>query len=169
MTDNQPTEAMVENIAISIHYADGDPATVKWAKQSGKYRASLRRNVRDVLAAIDRLGLRFQSPDKERGETPAPADQMQGCGEPIAYVCEADILALANKPDGTDFSIAPRPFPEYGMNFPLYAKPQLPGDAVRSALSELVDYYTATEDAELFQEEARLLENARHALKGSGQ
>lgn len=78
MTDNHSTESMIENIAISIHYADGDPATVKWAKQSGKYRSSLRRNVRDVLAAIDRLGLRFQSPDKERGETPAPAGHVAG-------------------------------------------------------------------------------------------
>ena len=44
-------------------------------------------------------------------------------GEPVAYVCEADIRALANQPDGTDMSIAPRPMPEYGMKFPLYAAP----------------------------------------------
>jgi len=51
------SDDMVERIAISMHYADGDPATVKWAKQPGKYRASLRRDVRDVLSAMDRLGI----------------------------------------------------------------------------------------------------------------
>lgn len=93
-------------------------------------------------------------------------EQMRGIKDhPIAYVCEADIRALVDNPNGMDMSIAPRPFPEYGMKFPLYVGPQRPWESVRSALSEMVDYYTATKSAELLREEARLLENARAALR----
>jgi hypothetical protein len=55
------------------------------------------------------------SPDtKTSPQAPVPA-------APIGYVCEADIRSLADKPEGIDMSIAPRPYPEYGMRFPLYA------------------------------------------------
>lgn len=50
-------DALVEHIAIDVHNADADDYTVKWAKQPGKYRAGLRRDVRDVLASMDRLGI----------------------------------------------------------------------------------------------------------------
>lgn len=60
-------------------------------------------------------------------QTEPDAGRVDGGGAtPIAYVCEADIRLLASQPEGTDMSIAPKPYPEYGMKFALYAMPPSP-------------------------------------------
>ena len=49
-------QEFIERVAIHLHSRDADNDTLKWAKQPGKYRASLRRDVRDVLASLSELG-----------------------------------------------------------------------------------------------------------------
>jgi len=78
-----------------------------------------------------------------------PASDVAGSNEPIAYVCEADIRLLASQPDGTDMSIAPRPFPEYGMKFPLYAAPQ---ESHGTTGLKHPEYAHGISDAELIKE-----------------
>ena len=51
--------------------------------------------------------------------------------EPVAFVCEADLRALATKPDGDDMSISPVPRPEIGIKMPLYARPATPTNPER--------------------------------------
>lgn len=73
------SDEMVERIAIDMHCADADDDTVKWSKQPGKYRATLRRDVRDVLAAVARLKISLP---------PAPA---RDGVEPVAWI-EREVL-----------------------------------------------------------------------------
>lgn len=51
------TDEMVEQIAIQVHYLHDGGHSLKWGKQPGKYRASIRRDVRDVIAALEGCGL----------------------------------------------------------------------------------------------------------------
>lgn len=81
-TDTAGIDDIVERIAIDMHYADGDPCTVKWAKQPGKYRASLRKDVRDVLASMTRLGIS------------SPATAVTGCVQSGGEVDEKMISAI---------------------------------------------------------------------------
>lgn len=50
------TDEFVEQIAIKLHCKDSDDHTLKWAKQPGKYRAGIRRDVRDVIEALRECG-----------------------------------------------------------------------------------------------------------------
>lgn len=60
-----------------------------------------------------------------------------GKGEPVAWVCEADLQSLQRKPEGDDLSISPCPRPDLGMKTPLYATPQPdPRDAEIARLRE---------------------------------
>jgi hypothetical protein len=75
--------------------------------------------------------------------TPRPAEPAGE--EPVAFVCEADLRALATKPDGDDMSISPVPRPEIGMNMPLYARPAPSNperlvDALRQCLDQFAFY-----------------------------
>lgn len=63
LLDNPPesistgvTDEFIRRVAIHLHTRDADDHTVKWAKQPGKYRASLLRDARDVIASIHELG-----------------------------------------------------------------------------------------------------------------
>lgn len=50
----------IERVAIQVHAKDSDDFTPKWSKQPGKYRARIRRDVRDVLEALDLLGFNVE-------------------------------------------------------------------------------------------------------------
>jgi hypothetical protein len=52
----EKTDEFVERVAIQLHSRDSDEHTLKWAKQPGKYRAGIRRDVRDVIAALKECG-----------------------------------------------------------------------------------------------------------------
>lgn len=66
MSENH--EQFIERVAIEVHLKDADECTVKWAKQPGKYRASVRRDVRDVINALERLGFAVVKASQARAE-----------------------------------------------------------------------------------------------------
>ncbi|GEM_PF-5727517 len=87
--------------------------------------------------------------------------------EPVAFVCEADLRALATKPDGDDMSISPVPRPEIGMNMPLYARPA-PSNPERLVealrrIDRMTDGIDAVERSTLYRTVKTIVRNALSA------
>lgn len=61
------TQEQIDNIAQRLHSYEADDYTLKWGKQTSKYRNSMRKSVRNMLSALEQDGFKLA------GRSPAPA------------------------------------------------------------------------------------------------
>ncbi|SBW15962.1 hypothetical protein BR10RB9215_C20630 [Brucella sp. 10RB9215] len=61
------TQEQIDNIAQRLHSYEADDYTLKWGKQTSKYRNNMRKSVRNMLSALEHNGFKLA------GRSPAPA------------------------------------------------------------------------------------------------
>ncbi|WP_210210546.1 hypothetical protein [Brucella anthropi] len=73
------TQEQIDNIAQRCHSYEADDYTLKWGKQTSKYRNSVRKSVRSMLRALEHDGFKLAG----RSPTPVAPVSPEPAGEPF--------------------------------------------------------------------------------------
>ena len=60
------SQEQIDSLAQRVHSYQSDEYDLKWGKQTSKYRNSCRRQMRDVLRALEFYGFKLERPDTTR-------------------------------------------------------------------------------------------------------
>ncbi|UWF67337.1 MULTISPECIES: hypothetical protein [unclassified Brucella] len=88
------TQEQIDSIAQRCHSYEADDYTMKWGKQTSKYRNSMRKSVRNMLSALEYYGFKIYSPSL------APVDANPLASNPVDDKIAPD--TDANAPAATD-------------------------------------------------------------------